>query len=90
MRVQLLPKSVVLKTSGVKSLNLYFEMVTYAVAGACGDTSMAFTIASPTSGGVTLLHVLPASRVSWTRPSSVPTHSVAASWGDSAMSSMTP
>jgi len=61
------------------------------VPAACGDSSIASTV--PHSGipaGVTSVHTPPPSRVRWTRPSSVPTQSVRASCGETAIEKIVP
>ena len=71
---------------GARSSSWYRLPATYAVPGACGDASIRLTrVNSGMSGGVTLAHVFPPSRVTCTRPSSDPTQIVSRSWRDGAM-----
>ena len=68
-----MPKSVVLKMYGSRSFNSGFLTATYAAPGSKLEASMMLT--RPNSGisfGVTLVHVLPPSRVTCTSPSSDP------------------
>src|SRR2546422_10243480 len=81
---QVLPKSVVLYRYGRKSSDLYMVAATYAVPASCGEASMELIwIHSGMSLGVTFCQVLPASRVTWTRPSSEPVQITPLVTGDS-------
>src|SRR6266542_1061283 len=65
----------------------------YAAPAAYRDGSMLLTVpqgGSPGRFAVTLVHVLPASRVIWTRPSLVPAQMSPFSSRDSAIANMTP
>src|SRR5438552_10443274 len=57
---------------------------TYAVPAFECDESMMLMPAGGMFGGVTLVHVLPASRVSWTTPVLAPTQITPAATGDKA------
>ncbi|HEX2077771.1 MAG TPA: hypothetical protein VHG08_08685, partial [Longimicrobium sp.] len=64
---------------------------TYARPAACGDASIRLMrLKSPSSRGVTSVHVPPPSRVTCTRPSSEPVQIVPTSRGDGAMVKMVP
>ena len=70
---------------GRKSSKLVHRGRTYAVPLSRGDTSIALIwIHSGMPFGVTSCQVLPPSRVTWTRPSSLPAQSTPGSTGDSA------
>jgi len=63
----------------------------YAVPGSSGETSTVLIFdQAGTPGGVTSCHCVPASRVSLTRPSSVPSQISSLSRGDRPMLKITP
>ena len=71
--VQLFPKSFVRKMYGAKSFRSGRRTLTYAAPALNADASIWLTRPkSGMPGGVTLVHVLPPSRVTCTRPSSEP------------------
>ena len=70
---------------------LYIVAAIHAEAASCGETSIELIwMRSGRPFGVTFAQFFPPSRVSWTRPSSVPAQIVPASCGDSARAKMTP
>src|SRR5258708_37265624 len=86
MRVHVLPRSVVRYTHGGMSPNVWRSNAANAVFASKRLASTQLThdpAGSPGTFATTFVHVLPASRDSCTLPSSVPTHSTFASFGDS-------
>src|SRR3954453_2264837 len=86
--VHVLPKSEVLYAYGFMSPNVCRSKVAYAVASSQCPGSTLETQAffgRPEMLATTFVHVLPASRVTWTFPSSGPTQITLVFFGDSAM-----
>ena len=84
------PASAVLKTYGSKSSNRYPVFVTYATRGSWGEakTREVHVAGGPpaaATAAVTSRQFFPASSVTWTFPSSVPTHNRPGLTGDSEM-----
>src|SRR5689334_2835340 len=76
---------------GSKSWSWCRSTLAYAVFTSKLDTWMPVTrLHAVTAGGVTLLHVLPSSVVTWMSPSSVPAHTRPACFGDGASAYTTP
>src|ERR1017187_9226640 len=92
--VHVFPKSFVLYAYGATSSILLRLAATYTVPASNGDGATmpildhSFWGYCFNSGGVTSVHVVPLSRVIWTRPSSVPTQMRPFCFGDSAMQKM--
>src|SRR2546423_80170 len=86
--VHVFPKSVVLKMYGAKSPSRWASNGTYAVPGDAADARILLTNVpsfTPLIDALNSVHVRPPSRESCTLPSSVPTHRIFGSIGDSAI-----